>query len=46
MAGAVFLATISNAFATGTGGFPWDGAIIQLQSDLIPSTSRNATSNV
>ena len=34
MTGAVFLATMSNAFATGAGGLPWDSAIIQLQSDL------------
>ncbi|QKE39987.1 MAG: conjugal transfer protein TrbC [Ferrovum myxofaciens] len=34
MTGAVFLATISNAFATGAGGLPWDGAIMTLQSDL------------
>ena len=30
----VFLGTMADAFATGTGGLPWDGAISTLQNDL------------
>lgn len=34
LAGAVFLATMADAFASGAGGLPWDGAISILQNDL------------
>ena len=34
LAGAVFLATMADAFASGAGGLPWDGAISTLQNDL------------
>ncbi|MHB1668921.1 TrbC/VirB2 family type IV secretion system protein [Thiomonas sp.] len=34
LAGAVFLATMADAFASGAGGLPWDGAIATLQNDL------------
>ena len=34
LAGAVFVATMADAFASGTGGLPWDSAISTLQNDL------------
>ena len=34
LAGAVFLVTMADAFASGAGGLPWDGAISTLQNDL------------
>ncbi len=34
LAGTVFLATMADAFASGAGGLPWDGAISVLQNDL------------
>jgi type IV secretion system protein VirB2 len=34
LASAVFAATMADAFATGAGGLPWDGAITTLQNDL------------
>ncbi|SCC95813.1 Conjugal transfer protein TrbC [Thiomonas sp. X19] len=34
LASAVFVATMADAFASGAGGLPWDGAISTLQNDL------------
>jgi type IV secretion system protein VirB2 len=34
LASAVFVATMADAFATGAGGLPWDGAVATLTNDL------------